>query len=147
MLSVCMWAQAEKVSWCPVPTLVLLKQSSSKNAPVGAVNLKRALNDSVFSSGFITGEWGIRIPLDEDDSSFQRGAVVSYCYILSAGCLLLGVAVVYLEDKSPSSLCFGSSLRVPPVGVERKNVLQRKKQNLNSDLEIKYYSYYTWQEC
>lgn len=83
-----------------MPTPVLVKQSSSKNAPVGAVHLKHALNGSVFSCGFITGEWGIRI-LDEGDASFQRGAVVSYCYMFSASCLLLGVAVVYLEGKSP----------------------------------------------
>lgn len=101
MLSVCMWVQAEKVCWCPVPAPVLVKQSSSKNAPVGIVNLKHALNYSAFSCGFITGEWGIRIPLDEDDASFQRGPVVSYCYIFSGSCLLLEVAVEYTSKASP----------------------------------------------
>lgn len=71
-----------------MPTPVLVKQSSSKNAHVGIVHLKRALNYSVFSCDFIIGEWDIRIPLDEDDASFQRGAVMSYCYTFSASCLL-----------------------------------------------------------
>lgn len=70
---------------------VLVRQSSSKNAPVQIVHLKHAVNFPevlAFVSSLGNGVGVIRIPLNVDDACFQRGALMSHCYIFLVSRLL-----------------------------------------------------------